>query len=844
MQAFFINITKVSLTVSLVIALLLLLMPLIHRNYTVKWRYWIWLILALRLLIPFNISLPQTQAEIIPYLNNMDIERPLQSVSFVHQENNQIDAWQDTEVLSEATHKNIEWEEIILAVWTTGAVIFILYYMIGYIVFKRSVLRFSRFIGDKRAIEIFEEVKSEMKIIRNVGLFTSKKIKSPMMSGFLRPFICLPNLDYGYEELKIILKHELIHYKRKDIWYKLVFVCANAVHWFNPMVYLLRGISNRDLEMACDYELIKHSDTVFRKRYSQTILSAVQNENKHQSAFSTYFYGGKKTMKERLENILDMNKKRRGIITLCAIIIIVMVTGGSLSYGVSNDSNEKQGAIDNIDLINSNEYYIDNDKIIISYGNKNNVVVPLEVGKDIKLLNYEDKNSYLEEKDIYISSTVTAVAYGGYNDMPVSVLISNDEGESWSSYEVTDIVNNDNIQKYIGFTTKNEGWLLIAGDVAMGHEENRIFQTSDGGKTWEEIGNTNEIYSRVVTGVGFANKKIGFVSFRYDTDINPIVYRTEDRGKTWEKCYLEISESFKSITRYATPLSAVFNGSKGILPVIFHINDMNGNFTDVMVQYETSDWGRTWTFNEKYNLAHIWAEAWCTRDGKMRYDIMSEKMQEDFRSQQFSPDNFVIRWSSPWVVSYDIALKKENAVITYYYTDSTGSLYKGVECITFSKENGRIVVTNCKTQIDMEEYSDTSDWKSLDMGLYTFSMPIEWLATALDNQSVSFTHVSCDEQQIGNLKILPYNSSKSISQFNGKNTEIINIEKLKGYKYSAVKVKIKYMNTDNLKDTSYLFDTCIYLIPKNSEYAYALCYDSSWGDKRMEEIAKSITVKR
>ena len=183
------------------------------------------------------------------------------------------------------------------------------------------------------------------------------------------PLLLLPDLDYSDTDLKIILKHELIHYKRRDIWYKLLLVCANAVHWFNPLVYLIMVTSNKDMEMACDSELIKDSDTAFRKQYSETILMAIQKGNQHQTAFSTYFYGGKKTMKERFTNIFSMNKKRKGIIALCAIIIVIGIAGASMAYGVGDDSGEK--TIDNIALLNTgNSYDLEDGKFIISYGTK------------------------------------------------------------------------------------------------------------------------------------------------------------------------------------------------------------------------------------------------------------------------------------------------------------------------------------------------------------------------------------------------------------------------------------------------------------------------------------------
>jgi hypothetical protein len=458
-----------------------------------------------------------------------------------------------------------------------------------------------------------------------------------------------------------------------------------------------------------------------------------------------------------------------------------------------------------------------------------------------------DQAAYFEDKAVYISDEVTAVAYDGDTGSvgtasPVTVLISNNEGQTWSNYSVADTKADDHTQKYVGFTTKNDGWLLLAGDVAMGHQENRIFQTSDGGKTWTEISNTNQVYPRVVTGAGFANKNIGFVSFRYDVDPNPVVYRTKDKGKTWTQCVLEIPDSFKSIATYATALSPVFDGAKGILPVTFRNNDAVRGTVDVTVQYITSDYGKTWTCNEKYNLALIWADAWKTRDGKGRYEIMSKQMQTDFLVQQQAPESFVIRWSSPWVVSYDVAMDGDQAVITYWYADSGPDTYKGVERLMFGEENGRIVVTGRKTEIEMEAYTDTSDWKAVDTGLYTFSIPPEWEATAFSDGSVSFAK---SDEALGSLKRMSYDSSLPLTQFEGNPAQTLSREEtLDGCKYPATKAWIRQTQSSPVaaNDVFYVYKLHIYLIPENSKFAYDLFLDSPLVNQEPDEIAKSMVI--
>lgn len=836
-QSLFRNTIRVSLTTSAVIAVLLLLLPLMHKNYTAKWRCAVWLVLAVRLLIPFAPAPQQAPIEIAPATQSITLAAPVQTGAPAPRTTGQTAARPAAQTAPAAARASsspvphtMTLNEILSLAWAAGIALFLLYHLIGYFTFKKSVLRFSKPVEEQHIAELWNEIKKEVGVRRSVRLLICKKTQSPMMSGFFKPLLLLPDLDYSDADMKIILKHELIHYARKDIWYKLLLVCANAVHWFNPLVYLMTAASNRELEMACDSELVKDSDNAFRKQYSETILSAIHKGNQRQAMFSTYFYGGKNTMKERFTNIFDRNQKRKGIFALCAIILAIGISGTTVAYGIGSGSAPK--AIDNVALLDAgNSYDLIDGEFVVSYGTESYAVVPLAPDTD-------DQSAYFADKAIYLSNEITAVAYG--DDLsPVKVLVSNDRGKTWNTYPVKNTKAKDYPQKKMGFTTRNDGWLLLAGNAASGHQESRIFQTSDGGKTWSEIGNTNHVYDRAVTGAGFASESIGFVSFRHDSGVNPVMYRTQDKGNTWTKCSLEIPASFKSITTRATALSPVFNGADGVLPVTLRNDHWKGNPVDVTVRYKTSDYGKTWTFDEKYNLALIWADAWSTRDGRARYEIMDSKLQAEFRSQQDSADPYVIRWSSPWVVSYHVALDGDQAVVTYLYTDSTTATYKGVERLSFGSENGRTVVTNCKTEVDLEEYVDTAGWKSVDTGLCTFSIPNNWDVKASASGEV---HISVGGSEIGTLSILDYDASQPISQFEGNHAQMLSTQKLTDCKYPATKAVIRRTQPAAANDDSYVDELHIYLIPQNSKYAYDLSLDSGWGSPRAFAIAKSLTV--
>jgi len=130
------------------------------------------------------------------------------------------------------------------------------------------------------------------------------------MIGFVNPRILLPKSDIEEDELRFILRHELVHYKRKDLWYKCLVLIATAIHWFNPIVYLMAEAIDILCEMSCDAEVIRSTDADTRQHYSETIIGVVKYQSKMKTALSTNFYGGKKGMKNRIFSIMDTGKKR------------------------------------------------------------------------------------------------------------------------------------------------------------------------------------------------------------------------------------------------------------------------------------------------------------------------------------------------------------------------------------------------------------------------------------------------------------------------------------------------------------------------------------------------------
>lgn len=100
-------------------------------------------------------------------------------------------------------------------------------------------------------------------------------------------------------------------------------------------------------------------------------------------------------------------------------------------------------------------------------------------------------------------------------------------------------------------------------------------------------------------------------------------------------------------------------------------------------------------------LTEVWANALKTRDGKPRYEMMSEKAKEKFEQEQINRSgedwNFNIGWSSPWVVSFDIEIEGMTANIVYAMKTSEPADYYMRETLTFVMENGKLVVDDYQT---------------------------------------------------------------------------------------------------------------------------------------------------
>ena len=288
MTTIFLSIFGISVSIGLLVLVLILLAPFLNKRYAAKWKYLIWIFLALRLLIPFRAVNGQ-------FVMDMVLQRRTQTVSGTDEKNT--DTPGDVvipsqriivEIPTEMTapiavqpgksNINITVLDIVAFVWMIGSLIFIAVHLISYSHYKRQVMKKGRIIEDVHILSPMLKLKRELHIRRTIQAIEYQEAESPMIIGFFHPVLVLPKERYSFEELFFIFKHELVHLKRGDVYFKLLFVIANGVHWFNPSIWMMQKEAVIDMELSCDERVTQGTSYAVRKAYTETLLSMLHKQ--------------------------------------------------------------------------------------------------------------------------------------------------------------------------------------------------------------------------------------------------------------------------------------------------------------------------------------------------------------------------------------------------------------------------------------------------------------------------------------------------------------------------------------------------------------------------------------
>lgn len=253
-------------------ALLLLLKPITAKRLPARWQYCVWITLLISIVFPAYKLIPKKEAQklsIVP--QNQTVQTTVQPHEETHPDTV---VTYDTPIeyreVNLSPKISIRLFDLIAYIWGAGVLIFLLVVIISYFRFLCRKSKNSVKISDNK---IFSEVKKELKIKKHIRLKASSDIDSPILVGVLFPTVYIPCREIPDDNMRMVLLHELTHYKRKDLLIKWFAVLVNAVHWFNPLCYLACANLSEACEVSCDMSVTKNMSEDEQKLYMQTILN-------------------------------------------------------------------------------------------------------------------------------------------------------------------------------------------------------------------------------------------------------------------------------------------------------------------------------------------------------------------------------------------------------------------------------------------------------------------------------------------------------------------------------------------------------------------------------------------
>ena len=360
---------KILLSLSVSGALLLLLIlglkPLYKNKFSKRWQYYIWIVVALRFLLPFTPDTTiigslfekfDTTAITNEIPTNPNVPVPADtgnSKAEPIQTNREI----TTAAMREPFNKYV----CLFFIWSALALVLFVRKVTVYQGFIQYIKAGNKEVSDIKILNLLSDCEEKLKIKTRVELSCNPLIASPMLIGFFRPRIILPVGELEDKELSYIFVHELTHYKQRDMFYKWLIQIIVCVHWFNPFVYLLEKEVNKSCELSCDEKVLSVLDDKAKREYGDTLISFLKSSNLYKSSLaSVTLTEGAEQLKERLGAIMKFRKKSKVVIAITAIFTVAVcvcffVTGAYAAP--SANSKEKNLMPDAVPNVENNKGY-------------------------------------------------------------------------------------------------------------------------------------------------------------------------------------------------------------------------------------------------------------------------------------------------------------------------------------------------------------------------------------------------------------------------------------------------------------------------------------------------------
>lgn len=288
MESIFLKILNMSITASFLI-LVVIILRLAFKNAP-KWiRCVMWSMVGIKLLLPFSF---ESRLSVLPNAQKFSVTSQ-SSTSYINSDTIQ------TSSLTPATQvATTDMLDIVGIIWIAGVATMIIYMIFSFLKIRKTT---------SESIQLKDNI------------WICDHIRSPFVLGFFKPKIYLLSSMTEYET-KYVVAHEQAHLKRMDnLWKPLGFILL-CVHWFNPLCWIAYWLFNKDIELACDENVIKTLDTKGKKAYSTALLSC--SADRHTLSACPIAFG-ENNVKQRIKSVLSYKKPTVYVVTVSITVCVV-----------------------------------------------------------------------------------------------------------------------------------------------------------------------------------------------------------------------------------------------------------------------------------------------------------------------------------------------------------------------------------------------------------------------------------------------------------------------------------------------------------------------------------------
>ncbi len=325
------SLLQMSLAASVMIIAVIILRSLFLNKLPKTTFQALWGLVVLRLVLPFEIPSPLSIYSALSSAQSF-IESDAQSgfsASTIAQ---------NAFTMPAVTANSAQAFDFTLAIRLCGTIIAAVFFAISY---RKSIKSFR--LAEKLILQAESSVIP--KSLRGVQIKKCGKINAPLTYGIFRPVILLPeSFDFSDKAaLDFVIAHESIHIKRLDGLKKLVLAAAACIHWFNPLVWVMLVLANRDIELSCDEAVVKRFGNDFKSDYAMALIR-LEERKSHFSPLISHF--SKNAIEERIISVMKLKKTTAAgmIAALALITATATVFATTADSSTSNsDTNNQQG---------------------------------------------------------------------------------------------------------------------------------------------------------------------------------------------------------------------------------------------------------------------------------------------------------------------------------------------------------------------------------------------------------------------------------------------------------------------------------------------------------------------